>query len=69
MANFTFGNNGNNPIPATFDEEGNVLSQMIPAEPSPSAKIIDENGNEKIITPGQSIGLPIGHYTIEVLEQ
>ena len=67
MANFTFGNNPNAPTAAAYDEEGNQLSPFIPAEPSPSAKITDENGVEKIILPGMSVGLPIGRYTIEVI--
>lgn len=68
MSNFVFANNPNVDIAATYDEEGNQLTPFIPAEPSPSAKITDENGVEKIVLPGVSVGLPIGRYTIEVIE-
>lgn len=68
MANFTFGNNPNVPTAATYDEDGNELTPFVPAEPSPSAKITDENGIEKIVHPGQSVGLPFGRYVVEVVE-
>jgi hypothetical protein len=68
MANFTFGNNGNPATPPIYDENGDVLVVGFPAAPSPAARIIDADGNVKIINPGQSIGLPIGCYVIEVVE-
>lgn len=68
MANIAISNVGNSGTPATYDGEGNEISPAIPAAPSPSIKIIDENGVEILLTPGMSRGLALGHYTIQVVE-
>ena len=67
MANIVISNNGNPETPATYDEEGNVVTPAIPAAPSDDIKITDANGVVSIISAGQSIGLPLGTLTIEVV--
>lgn len=64
MANFTFGNNGHYAAPPLTDDEG---EEIIPArEQSPSMKITYEDGTVKILHQGESCGLPLGKYTVEV---
>jgi len=67
MANIVIANNGNLETPATYDEGGNVVTPAIPAAPSADIKITDANGAVSIISAGQSMGLPLGALTIEVV--
>lgn len=67
MANIIITNNGNPETPAVYDEEGNVVTPAIPAAPSADIKITDANGAVRIISAGQSMGLPLGALMIEVV--
>lgn len=69
MANFTFGNNGQQSRPAVLanEEAGTEFQPATPA--TPSMLIIDqETGHQVVVQPGDAVGLPLGRYTIEVVE-
>lgn len=67
MANITIGNNGQearNEVQA--DPENNV--EWRPAvEATENIKITDISGLTRTLKPGQSIGLPLGKYVVEVM--
>lgn len=67
MPNIVFTNNGSQARPAVPANE-ELGTEFIPAQPAtPSISVLGEDGHPIEIKPGDSLGLPLGRYTIEVL--